>query len=48
MIEKYIPDIHAAVYFIAGPATMVEALKKILTDRGISEEQISIENFPGY
>jgi len=48
MIQKYIPDIHAAVYFIAGPATMVEALKKIITDMGVHEANIMIENFPGY
>lgn len=48
MIHKYISDIDAAVYFIAGPATMVDALKRIITDMGVQEDRIKAENFPGY
>jgi ferredoxin-NADP reductase len=48
MIEKYVPDRTDAVYYSAGPQTMVTAMRKILNDAGVSDDDIRTEEFSGY
>jgi ferredoxin-NADP reductase len=48
MINKYIPDRTNALYYMAGPQTMVAAMRKLLTNSGISDDDIKTEEFTGY
>jgi ferredoxin-NADP reductase len=48
MIEKYIPDRTDAVYYAAGPQSMVAAMRKIINDMGVSDDDIRTEEFTGY
>jgi ferredoxin-NADP reductase len=48
MIEKYLPDTISPIYYSAGPPEMVAAMKKLLNDMGIDDDNIRIEEFLGY
>lgn len=49
MLKKYLPDIHAPIYYIAGPPSMGTALRKMLiVDLGVSRDNVRIESFTGY
>jgi ferredoxin-NADP reductase len=48
MIERHAPGLAEAVYYIAGPQTMVEAIRKMLNDAGVSNDDIRTEEFAGY
>jgi ferredoxin-NADP reductase len=48
MLERHLSDLHAPIYYIAGPPAMVTAMRKMLTEAGIDEDNIRFEEFPGY
>lgn len=48
MLRKYIPDITAPMYSIAGPPKMVTAMQSLLDDTGIDPASIHAEEFTGY
>lgn len=48
MIERHVPDLSNAIYYIAGPETMVYAMREMLTDSGVSRDDIKTEEFAGY
>lgn len=48
MLSKWIPDLSAPIYYIAGPPGMVAGARKTLVDAGISEQDIRAEEFAGY
>jgi ferredoxin-NADP reductase len=48
MINKYAKNVENAIYYLAGPQTMVKAMRTLLTAAGISEDDIRIEEFTGY
>jgi ferredoxin-NADP reductase len=50
MIAKYVSEDERgnAIYYTAGPQAMVGAMRKLLTDSGISEDDIKTEEFSGY
>jgi len=48
MLIRFVPDIAAPIYYIAGPPTMVTAMKETLTGGGVSEDDIRSEDFAGY
>lgn len=48
MIEKHVPDRADAVYYSAGPQPMVAAMRKILGEMGVSDDDIKTEEFSGY
>ncbi|MFC1590317.1 ferredoxin--NADP reductase [Candidatus Omnitrophota bacterium] len=49
MVKKEIPDFKDRVFYICGPAAMVEIMKAILRSRlGMPEEKVITENFTGY
>ncbi len=47
MLKKYVPDLQAPIYYIAGLTDMVNAMKKLLNDLGIKEDRIRAEDFSG-
>lgn len=49
IIKNEISDYHARRFFLCGPPSMVEAMRKVLTeDLAVSRERIVTENFTGY
>lgn len=48
MLRKFVPNIAAAQYFIAGPPAMVETLAAMLRHANVSEDRIHVEEFSGY
>lgn len=48
MIERHVPDRTDAVYYSAGPAPMVAAMRKTLAEMGVSDDDIRTEEFSGY
>lgn len=48
MLTKYIKDLAVPIYYLSGPATMVKAMRKILTDLQVNEDNIRTEEFSGY
>lgn len=48
MLEKYIKDLTTPIYYISGPATMVAAMRKMLNEADINDDNIRTEEFSGY
>lgn len=48
MIKRYVDDLASPVYYIAGLPEMAGAMKTVLTDSGVSENNIRAEEFPGF
>lgn len=48
MIGRHVPDMEAAIYYLSGPADMIEAMQQVLHDAGIGDDSIRTEEFPGY
>lgn len=48
LIKKHVSDITQPEYFVCGAPTMVTALHETLLEMGINEDQIHVEDFPGY
>lgn len=48
MIKEQIPDYRERVFYICGPPSMNEAMKKALEGLNLREDQIKIEDFTGY
>ncbi len=48
MLERYIDDLTAPIYYSTGPATLVAAMRKTLNEAGVSDDTIRTEEFTGY
>jgi ferredoxin-NADP reductase len=48
MLEKFLGDLKRPFYYLAGPPTMVSAMRGMLFDAGVSDEQVHFEEFSGY
>ena len=48
MLVKYIDDLALPIYYIAGPAAMVTALRKTLNEAGVDDDNVRTEEFSGY
>ncbi|HVE43876.1 MAG TPA: FAD-dependent oxidoreductase [Gammaproteobacteria bacterium] len=48
MLKKYIPAFTTPIYYICGSPVMVTTFQELLAESGISEENIKVEDFPGY
>lgn len=48
MLAKYINDLSAPIYYLSGPASMVKAMRQILTDAQVNEDNIRTEEYSGY
>ena len=48
MLKRYIAKPLESIYYIAGPAGMVDAMVVLVKRIGVLDEQIKSENFPGY
>jgi ferredoxin-NADP reductase len=48
MLEKHVGDLTLPIYYLAGPASMVTAMRKTLNDAGVDDDNIRTEEFSGY
>jgi ferredoxin-NADP reductase len=48
MLTKELPETSSAIFYIDGPATMVSAMRKMLGEIGVDEDNIRTEEFAGY
>ncbi|MDE3058088.1 MAG: FAD-dependent oxidoreductase [Bacteroidota bacterium] len=48
MIHRHVGDLSNAVYYCAGPAAMVAAMRAMLSDNGVNDDDIRSEEFSGY
>ena len=48
MLAKYLPTLQGPIYYLAGPPAMVAAMRRMLTEAGIDEDDIRTEEFSGY
>ena len=48
MLEHYLDDLTAPIYYSTGPATLVAAMRKTLMEAGVDEDTIRTEEFTGY
>lgn len=48
MLIKFIRDVAAPIYYIAGPPSLVAAMRASLVGARISEHSIRAEEFAGY
>lgn len=48
LLTSFIDDLNKPIYYLCGPAAMVESMRKILIDSKVDEDNIRSEDFPGY
>jgi ferredoxin-NADP reductase len=48
MLERYIDDLTAPIYYSTGPAALVAAMRKTLNEAGVDDDAIRTEEFTGY
>jgi len=48
MLLKYIDDLKLPIYYIDGPPAMVNAMRKILNEAGVDDDNIRTEEFSDY
>jgi ferredoxin-NADP reductase len=48
MLERYIDDLTAPIYYLCGPAGMVTAMRGVLNGAGVDDDDIRTEEFTGY
>src|SRR5688500_8958431 len=48
MLEKHVGDLRLPIYYLAGPASMVTAMRKTLNEAGVDDDDIRTEEFSGY
>ncbi len=48
MLAKYLPAVQGPIYYLAGPPAMVAAMRRMLTDAQVDEDDIRTEEFSGY
>lgn len=48
MLLKYINDLTLPIYYIVGPGAMVHAMREIMNEAGVNDDNIRTEEFTGY
>lgn len=48
MLARHIDDLTKPVYYIAGPPQMVAAMKSMLNQAGVNDDDVRMEEFAGY
>jgi|SRR5579872_641414 len=48
MLKRHIPDRNGAIYYVAGPPSMVNGLRGMLVGSGVDTDDIRSEEFAGY
>jgi len=48
MLLKFIDDPALPIYYLDGPPAMVNAMRKLLSEAGVDDDNIRTEEFSGY
>lgn len=48
MLRRHVPDLDTPIYYLSGPQGMVRAMRQMLVDTGVNEDNIRTEEFTGY
>lgn len=48
LIKKYVPDLKQPIYYLSGPEGMVKAMRALLVELQVNEDNIRTEEFTGY
>lgn len=48
MVRRHVADLNTPIYYLAGPAAMVKAMRQLLVELGVNEDNIRTEEFSGY
>lgn len=48
LLSKYLSSLEGPIYYMAGPPAMVAAMRKMVTEAGVDEDDIRTEEFSGY
>lgn len=48
MLSRYLTDLTGPIYYLDGPTGLVAAMKTMLVDAGVAEDQLRTEEFAGY
>jgi ferredoxin-NADP reductase len=48
MLTKHLSAIPSSIYYLAGPPGMVAAMRKLIDELGVSEDNVKTEDFAGY
>ena len=48
MLSRYLNDLRAPIYYLAGPPAMVSGMRKMLVISGVDEDDIRADEFAGY
>ncbi|MER1968231.1 FAD-dependent oxidoreductase [Castellaniella sp. GW247-6E4] len=47
-VRRHVPDVNAPRYYLAGPESMVKAMRAVLMQLNVDEDNIKTEEFEGY
>lgn len=48
LLQKYISDVAAPVYYLSGPGAMLHDMRRMLTELGVNRFNIRLDNYIGY
>jgi ferredoxin-NADP reductase len=48
LLKSVSVDLSAAIYYVAGPPALVEAMRQMLNGAGVDDDDIRSEDFYGY
>jgi ferredoxin-NADP reductase len=48
MLTKHLPSLQGPIFYLAGPPAMVAAMRRMLIEAGVDEDDIRTEEFSGY
>jgi ferredoxin-NADP reductase len=48
MLKRHVSDLSTPIYYLSGPEGMVKAMRQMLVDIGVNEDNIRTEEFTGY
>lgn len=48
LLKRHVDDLHQPIYYLSGPAGMVKAMRTMLVEADVNEDNIRTEEFSGY
>lgn len=48
MVRRHVPELNQPMYYLSGPEGMVKAIRQLLVDLKVNEDNIRTEEFSGY
>ena len=48
MVTKHLPSLQGPIFYLAGPPAMVAAMRRMLVEAGVDEDDTRTEEFSGY